>query len=88
MVKTTTRVLKDVGYTTQKRGNVVVYLPSVERKNVLIYVLMVIVGLLRVCPLARANINLRQMRKGIDVRENHAINMQISNYLKNNVVSP
>ena len=54
----------------------------------IIFVLMVIVGLLRVCPLARANINLRQMRKGIDVRENHAINMQIDNYLKNNVVSP
>ena len=87
-MKTTTRVLKDVGYTTQKRGNVVVYLPSVERKPVLIYVLMVIVGLLRVVPLARANMDVNHVRDGMDASQDHAMMMQVANYLKNNVVSP
>ena len=43
--------------------------------------IMVIVGLLRVMPLAGANLDL-------GASQEHAINMQIANYLKNNVVSP
>jgi hypothetical protein len=49
---------------------------------------MVIVGLLRVVPLACANIDVNHMRKVEGAREANAINMQIANYLKNIVVSP
>ena len=80
MVKTTTRILKAVGCGYQTRGYVVVYGPLVVTNTVKIYVLMVIVILLRVVPLARANIDVRQMRNGGDVREDHAMRMQVANY--------
>ena len=51
-------------------------------------VLMVIVGLLRVVPLAGANIDVNHMRKVEGAREANATVMQVANYLKNNVVSP
>ena len=63
MVKTTMGVLKDVGYlTTTTRGNVVGGFPSIKMYSVIMYVGMVIVILLRVVPLARANMNVNHLR--------------------------